>query len=129
MSIVGLAGDAYKSTKQATASPRGVEIYALERLISALNIAEEKKDNDYPGYVKALSDNLKFWSIIGIDAAQETSPLPQELRAQLFYLFEFTQKHTLSIIQGDSSLSAEPLIDINKNVLEGLRTASLEGAA
>ena len=121
MSSASLAGNAYKSTTKATATPRNVEIQALSRLNGDLGMTEKKKSQDFPAYVKALSNNLKFWSIIGADAASSGSPLPAQLKAQLFYLYEFTQDHTLKIIRGDKTLTVDPLVEINTNVLNGLK--------
>ncbi len=121
MISTGLAGNAYKSTSNATATPQGVEYQTLVRLNGDLGVTEKKKRQDYPAYIRALSNNLKFWTIVGADAASETSPLPAQLRAQLFYLYEFTQHHTMKIIQGDKTLTVDPLVDINKNIMTGLR--------
>lgn len=126
MMNAGLAGNAYKSTSKATATPRGVEYQTLVRLNGDLGVTEKKKTKDYPAYIRALSNNLKFWTIVGADAASEGSPLPAQLRAQLFYLYEYTQDHTLKIIRGDKSLTVDPLVDINKNIITGLRKAPAE---
>lgn len=129
MVSAGLAGNAYKSTANATATPRGVEYQALVRLNGDLGVTEKKKKHDYPAYIGALSNNLKFWSIVAADAASDGSPLPAQLRAQLFYLYEFTQHHTLKIIRGDKTLTVDPLLEINKNIITGLRGTLTEQEA
>ncbi len=129
MSSAGLAGNAYKITTNATATPRSVEYQALVRLNGELGVTEKKKRQDYPAYVRALSNNLKFWTIVGADAASEGSPLPAQLRSQLFYLYEFTQHHTSKIFRGDKTLTVDPLVEINKNIMTGLRGTLTEQEA
>jgi len=124
-----LAHGAYKSTTKATASPRAIECQVLMRINMTLIKAEDQKDQNYPAYVQALGDNLKFWTIIGTDVSKEENELPKELRAQLFYLFEYTRLHTSKLLKRDADLTAAALIDINNNIIEGLKGNSSERAA
>ena len=54
-----------------------------------------------------------------MDVAEPTNLLPQPLRAQIFYLAEFTMHHSAKVLKGDASVA--PLIDINTAVMRGLR--------
>ena len=45
--------------------------------------------------------------------------LPPALRAQLFYLYEFTDQHSRKVLAGNASI--EVLVDINTAVMRGLR--------
>ena len=61
-------------------------------------------------------------SVVAVDVASESNQLPVELRSQLFYLFEFTQHYTRKLLADeDRSLDAEPLIEINQNIIRGLQ--------
>jgi len=73
---------------------------------------------DFPKYVHALNDNLRLWLLLASDVADADNELPQQLRAQIFYLAEFTQQHTLKALRKE--VDAEALIDINTSVLRGL---------
>ena len=115
-----LALKAYEKTAKSTGTPRSVEYQVFSRLTSALTKAEENKAENYFSYVTALSRNLEFWMIIGADVSSPENQLPKELRSQIFYLFEFTQQHTQRILNGDKTLNAAPLIEINTNVMNGL---------
>jgi flagellar protein FlaF len=44
--------------------------------------------------------------------------LPRALRAQIFYLAEFTRQHTSKVLRGDAEVT--PLIDINTAIMQGL---------
>ncbi len=121
MTFSALARNAYHQSTKTTASPRAIERQLLSQLTTALTVAEKKREDDHPGYIRALSKNLEFWTVIAGDVASEGNQLPNELRAQLFYLFEFTRHHTNKIISGDKSVDASPLIDINLNIIRGLQ--------
>ena len=129
MTTAAFVHGAYKTTTKATATPRGIEYQVLARINAALEAAENKKQDNHPVYIRALSDNLKFWTIVGSDVASDQNQLPQELRAQLFYLFEYTRSVTNKIIGGEKSLTAHSLIDINKNIMVGLKGTTSEQVA
>ncbi len=127
MTVTALARNAYHQSARSTASPRAVERQLLSRLTTALIVGEKNRNSDYASLVRALGKNLEFWTVIAADVASEGNQLPAELRSQLFYLFEFTKAHTGKIISGDKTADAEPLIEINQNIIRGLQGP--EGAA
>lgn len=126
MTISARARNAYHQSTRSTASPREVERQLLSKLTTALAVAEKNRDHDYPAFVQALSKNLEFWTVVASDVAGEGNQLPTGLRAQLFYLFEFTRFHTNKIIAGDENLNAAPLIEINQNIIKGLQGAQAQ---
>ncbi len=123
MTDAALARAGYDRSTKSTASPRAIEFQVFARCTAELAAAEKKKTNDYPAYVKALSDNLRLWTILGVSVASEQNALSQETRGLIFNLFEFTRSQTNKIIGGDKSISADALVDINRNVMAGLRTS------
>lgn len=85
-------------------------------------VAQKNRDSDPSGFIRALGKNLEFWTVIATDVASDGNQLPVELRSQLFYLFEFTRHHTRKLMSEDGSkLDAEPLVDINQNIIRGLQ--------
>ena len=66
-----------------------------------------------------MNDNLRMWTTLASDVAESTNGLPAPLRAQLFYLYEFTAEHSRAIL--DNRGSVEVLLDINTAVMRGLR--------
>ncbi len=121
-----LARRAYEMSAKSTGTPRSVEYNLFLRLTSALATAEENRTNNHSSYIDALSRNLELWTTIGADVSSHENALPIPLRGQIFYLFEFTQHHTKRLISGDTSLSAEPLIEINRNIMTGLNVCVSE---
>mgnify|MGYP000311731850 CR=1 FL=1 len=58
------------------------------------------------------------------DVASPGNALPSQLRAQIFYLFEFTQHHTRKVMDGEAR--ADAVTDINTAVMRGLRQGGAE---
>lgn len=67
----------------------------------------------------ALHDNRRLWTLLATSVADSKNELPQPLRAQIFYLAEFTLQHSQKVLEGNAS--AQILIDINTSVMRGLR--------
>lgn len=116
------ARNAYSSTTRNTGTPRAIEYKVFSQVTAALVRANDNKRDDYPAYIDALSRNLRLWTAFGADAANDANPLPDALRGQIFYLFEFIYQHTQKILRGDTSLSVDPLVNINNTIMPGLRS-------
>ncbi len=98
---------------------RSIEYEALARATKLLSAAWPHRKEDFPQLVSALSENLRLWSTLAADVASSENGLPAPLRAQLFYLYEFSDQHTRGILEGRGSI--EVLVDINTAVMRGLR--------
>ena len=77
---------------------------------------------EFSDLAAAVHDNLMLWNEIGALVASDDNAFPPELRAGLFYLYEFTRKHSGLILQREAD--AKPLIDINTMIMKGLRPTS-----
>ena len=109
---------AYSRPEAPQRNPRAVEYDLLARTTKALSQAA-RKENDFAGLVAALDDNQRLWSTLAAEVAGPENGLPQQLRAQLFYLYEFTTQHSRAV--RDRKASVDVLIDINTAVMRGLR--------
>jgi flagellar biosynthesis activator protein FlaF len=98
---------------------RSIEYEALARATKLLAAAWPKRKENFPALVGALNQNLALWSTLAADVADPKNGLPSGLRAQLFYLYEFSEQHSRGIMEGRSSVGV--LIDINTAVMRGLR--------
>jgi flagellar protein FlaF len=101
-------------------SDRSVEYDTFARITAALRKAAEAAKQNYSAFAKALDDNRKLWTIIAADVADGGNLLPKQLRAQIFYLAEFTLTQTSRILRGEAS--ADVLIEINTMIMRGLRS-------
>ena len=59
-----------------------------------------------------------MWTTLAADVADPENALPSTLRAQIFYLAEFTEHHSRLIQRKEASAAA--LIEVNTAILRGL---------
>lgn len=122
MNALHQAKTAYGTTQKTTRTPRGLEYEAFARVTHALKAAQEKK-LPFRELVAALHQNRRLWAILASDVAEDSNGLPEELRARIFYLAEFTTTHTRRVLKEDAS--AEVLIDVNASIMRGLRMGGM----
>jgi flagellar protein FlaF len=116
---------AYARRETAARSLRSIEYDLIAQVTQRLRAAWADRSSDYPGLVRALTDNQQLWSTLASDVALPGNALPAALRARLFYLYEFTAVHSRAVLENAASIDV--LTDINTAVLRGLRGES--GAA
>jgi flagellar protein FlaF len=110
---------AYGQREAPVRTNRSHEYELLARCTKQLVLAWGQRKEDFPKLAVALTENLQLWSVLAADVAEAGNGLPAQLRAQLFYLYEFTANHTRSVL--DNRGSVEVLVDINTAVMRGLR--------
>ncbi|WP_226551495.1 MULTISPECIES: flagellar biosynthesis regulator FlaF [Celeribacter] len=119
MNALQMARTAYSNTAAPIRTPRGTEYEAIARITHRLREAAKDKKLSYSAYVKALYDNRRLWTLLATNVAEKDNQLPKELRAQIFYLAQFTAKHTSDILSKRADETA--LIDINTAIMRGLQ--------
>ena len=110
---------AYGRPDATVRSSRAIEYDLFARVTRSITTAVTRGATDRPALIRALHDNAKLWRTLAIDVADPGNKLPAPLRAQLFYLFEFTTEHSRKVVDGTAS--AEVLVEINTAVMRGLR--------
>ncbi|MGH1453185.1 MAG: flagellar biosynthesis regulator FlaF [Paracoccaceae bacterium] len=115
-----LAQQAYGNSAAPTRTTRATEYEAFARITHRLNKAARKGKLGFAELAESLHDNRKLWTLLAVDVADDDNQLPQELRARIFYLAEFTQTHTRKVLKREASVA--PLIEINAAVMRGLRS-------
>ncbi len=114
-----LAQRAYAQSSAPTRTPRDTEYEAISKITHRLKTAAAKKASDFGGFVQALHENRRLWSVLATDVADADNALPNNLRARIFYLAEFTEQHSSQVLGNKATV--EPLLEINMAVLRGLR--------
>jgi flagellar protein FlaF len=114
-----LAQEAYARPDAPARSARNTEYELFARTTRRLSIAWSHRVENYEALVAALHDNGTMWRTFAVDVADIGNTLPSPLRAQIFYLYEFTSVHSQKVLDGVAS--AEVLVDINAAVMRGLR--------
>lgn len=117
MNATTLAQRAYAPTAAPTRSARSIEYDVIARITYRLKAAIELRE--LPPLLEALHENRKLWRTLAIDVADKENLLPDDLRARIFYLAEFTNHHTGEVIR--KKASAVPLLEVNTAILRGLK--------
>ncbi len=115
----------YSTSAATTQTDRRAEYDLIARLTHRLRATAVKAKGSYPEYAQALHDNRKLWNTLAVDVADKDNGLPSQLKAQVFYLAEFTAAHTSKVIRREDS--AVPLLEINTAILRGLKPVGQKG--
>lgn len=118
MSAERMARSAYGRPDTEVRDLRGLEYDLFARSTAALRAAGAEGAG-FPALAEAVDRNLRLWSTLAADLAGPANGLPQELRARLFYLYEFTLFHSRAILERGGSPAV--LVDVNAAVMRGLR--------
>jgi flagellar protein FlaF len=107
---------AYSNNKAATRTKQSIEYELFAKMTSAL--VQSAKNGKFEAIAKAVHDNRRLWLALAADVSDDANSLPVELRAQIFYLAEFTQFHSSKVLS--EGLSVDPLVEINRSIMSGL---------
>ena len=110
------AQQAYAPARPTIQPPRAIEAHIITDITARLS----RETANYPALVSAVHDNRRMWTTLAVDVADANNGLPAPLRAQIFYLAEFTEHHSKRFLRGEVDLTA--LIDINTAILRGLKS-------
>jgi len=119
MSNTQLAQSAYASATAITPSTRDPESRAFAEVTKRLAGTTTNTPEGFPHLVEALHINQRLWTILATDVAEPGNNLPQALRAQIFYLAEFTRAHSAKVLR--ERASPEILVEVNTAIMRGLR--------
>ena len=119
MNASALAQSAYSKAASIAPSLQDVEYRAFGEVTRRLKETPRASRSGLPALAEAIHLNQRLWSILARDVAEDANGLPEQLRAQIFYLYEFTRQHSRKVLSGDADTSA--LVDINTAIMRGLR--------
>ncbi|WP_170533496.1 flagellar biosynthesis regulator FlaF [Ruegeria sp. SCP10] len=114
-----LAHNAYAQTAAPVRTPRDTEFEAISKITRRLKAAAASKTTDFAAFVQAVHENRRLWTVLATGVSDSDNALPNELRARIFYLAEFTEHHSSQVLGNNATV--EPLLEINTAVLRGLR--------
>ncbi|MBS9717728.1 flagellar biosynthesis regulator FlaF [Pseudohalocynthiibacter aestuariivivens] len=120
MNAYTMAKTAYSASATPVRTPRSTEYQTFARVTQKLTQADGKTGAEFLDLVRAIHENRQLWTLLATDVAGDGNALPQQLRAQLFYLAEFTAEHSRKVLKNEASVEA--LVDINTAIMRGLRT-------
>lgn len=117
MNIISMAQRAYAPTAAPIRTARSAEYDVIARITHRLKKAIEA--GKLPLLIEVLHENRKLWRALALDVADPDNPLPKDVKARVFYLYEFTDHHTSLVIRKRES--AVPLLEVNIAILRGLK--------
>ncbi|WP_299704918.1 flagellar biosynthesis regulator FlaF [uncultured Tateyamaria sp.] len=109
----------YTEHAVSTKNGRRAEYEIIARVTQGLRDTAIKAKSDFPSYAHALHDNQRLWTALVVDVVDKENPLPEDLKARIIYLAEFTRHHTKKVLRKKASVL--PLLEINMAVLRGLK--------
>lgn len=112
----------YRNSEASALAPREVEAAAFLFVNRALEQADGHRSK-----VEALCKNQKLWSLLLMDLACSSNALPDILRQDLVRLGTWSMAYSIRAMPGE--LPLQPLIDINSDMVEALRSADSPRAA
>ncbi len=114
----------YRQT-QMNSAPGGRQIEVSIMEMAASKLRGQLSEDGELKWSRELDDALKFnqkmWDIFSADWMSEESKLPQELRQNLLSIGIFVKKKTFTTMASPDRASLELLIQLNENILEGLK--------
>ncbi len=122
MNIYAQAQRAYAPTQAPVRTARSTEYEVIARISHRMKRALQ--NDDFVALASAVHENNELWSAFAADAANPGNMLPDELRAKIIYLADFTRLHSQKVLRKVES--AVPLLEINSAILKGLKN---EGGA
>ncbi|OEJ69553.1 flagellar biosynthesis regulator FlaF [Magnetovibrio blakemorei] len=116
------------SSIPAAGSPSHSEAWALieaaRRIAGALEKASSTDDLSLPAANRELRDairlNWRLWTIFQAELTLETNPIPMDMRRNMLTLCQFVDNHTILCMGELNPEKIKTLIDINRNIAQGL---------
>ena len=112
---------AYQQTQRITEDPRETEYRLFGQVTGALITAQRAGTTGGP-LVEAVDWNRKVWRTLAAECLDERNQLPQELRANIVSLSLWVTKYSKEVTRQGAPL--DPLIDINRTIMQGLQGAA-----
>jgi flagellar protein FlaF len=113
----------YAATQEQVEDPRAAELRMLSRVTGML-LEGAKRGGRF--LTEACFYNRKLWTIFQTDLVDPGNQLPDAVKANLISLAIWVQKYTGEVLDG---APVQPLIDVNRSIMEGLRPAALPPTA
>ena len=120
MNAISQAMRGYAENAVSTRSDRRAEYEIIGKVTQQLRDRAIDRKSNFSALAEALHINQKLWTALVVDIADPKNPLPDDLKARIIYLAEFTAHHTRRVLREKASVL--PLLEINMAVLRGLKT-------
>lgn len=114
----------YTKAQNALETPRQIEYRLFSSVTRALMevrpLMQSKLPADVSKIAYAIGWNRDMWNHLMPEVLDEKNPMSKDLKLSLINICLFVNKRTDEITQGKST-DIEPLITINRNIMDGLK--------
>lgn len=118
---------AYQRAERRAEPPRQAEYRLLGQVTRALMAVSETGRDDLRSLADALDWNRRIWQAFAADCGRAGNGLPEQLRASIISLAIFVSKHSSQVMRSGAEI--QPLIDINRSIMQGLEARAAAAAA
>src|SRR5580658_2315999 len=108
---------AYKNAQVTTEDPRHTEYRLFGQVTGALIEAKTAGLQGTP-LVETIDWNRRMWRTLAADCMNDRNGLTQDVRAKIVSLSLWISKYSRKVTRERASL--DPLIEINRNIMQGL---------
>jgi flagellar protein FlaF len=112
---------AYQNTQRITEDPRSTEYRLFGQVTGAL-IDVQKTGRDGGTLIEVIDWNKKLWRTLAADCMDDRNQLPNDIRAKIVSLSLWIAKYSRQVTRNGASL--DPLIEVNRNMMQGLKGAA-----
>ena len=112
---------AYQNTQRITEDPRQTEYRLFGQVTGALIDAQKAGTSGGP-LAEAIDWNRQLWRTLAADCLDDRNQLPQDVRAKIVSLSLWVAKYSKEVTRQGASL--DPLIDVNRTIMQGLQGAA-----
>src|ERR1700744_6029625 len=110
---------AYQSAQTVTEDPRATE-YRLFGVVTGALIEAQKAA--VGPKAEAIDWNRKLWRTLASDCLDDRNQLPPAVRAQIISLSLWVSKYSKQVTRTGAPIT--PLIEVNRNIMQGLQGAA-----
>jgi flagellar protein FlaF len=112
---------AYKNTQAVTEDPRATEYRLFGQVTGALIDAQKREIKGGP-LAEAVDWNRTLWRTLAADCMDDRNTLTNDVRAKIVSLSLWVTKYSKQVTREGASL--DPLIEINRTIMQGLQGAA-----
>lgn len=116
-----MSHQAYKTTQRITENPRETEYRLFGQVTGALIDAQKNGISGGP-LAEAVDWNRRLWGTLAADCMDDRNRLPREVRAQIVSLSMWVTRYSKDVVRSGASM--EPLIEVNRTIMQGLQGAA-----
>lgn len=108
---------AYQRAATQAEQPRDLEYRAFGQVTAAL-VRVKEEGQPLSALLEAINANRRLWNLLSADCAVPENRLPLALRGQIISLAMWVARYSSEVLRDGADV--EPLIDINRTMMEGL---------